>query len=324
MEIKIQNLKSTSGKTNIIEFLKAKKSFFVKILSYWHPLRNRIFALWGAKEGRFSLKDFFILLLPVSFRSKQKIIPRYDEFLNNKFNQEVAPFLNKDGSIDIFDNHFYGSSYQESIELINDVIASDQYFAKKYLTKDSVIIDAGANIGTFSVFAANLSPKGHVYAFEPVKKTFELLKRNSQNYHQISCVNAGLGEELSSKNIFINNKSTAGSVFEDSPFYSGASDAEQGGYFEKVDVLTLDSFVLANKIVCVNFMKIDTEGYEANVLRGAEGTIKRFHPVIAMSAYHNPNDKKDLPAILRSICPGYVCELHKTSEEDFICYVKKT
>ncbi|MCL5733622.1 MAG: FkbM family methyltransferase [Patescibacteria group bacterium] len=308
--------------TNIISFLKTRRSIFVKILNLWHPLRNRLFALWGVKDGYFSLKDFFALLLPVSFTQKREIIPKYDEFLNKKFKQQISPFILKDGSISIFNKSFYGISYQESIELINDVIASDQYSAKKYLSERSVVIDAGGNIGTFSVFAANLSPNGYVYAFEPVKKTFELLKKNTHHYHQIKCINAGLGENRSVKKIFINNKSTGGSVFEDSPFYTGTSDAGQGGRFEEAEIMTLDYFVYENKISQVDFIKIDTEGYEANVLRGAKETIQKFRPVIAMSAYHNQNDKKDLPFILKSIYADYICELHNDHEEDFLCYVK--
>jgi hypothetical protein len=56
-------------------------------------------------------------------------------------------------------------------------------------------------------------------------------------------------------------------------------------------------------------------------LQGARETIKEWKPIIAMSAYHNPNDKKDLPDLLRSICPDYVCELHDDNEEDLICRV---
>ncbi len=63
--------------------------------------------------------------------------------------------------------------------------------------------------------------------------------------------------------------------------------------------------------------RTSTEGYEAQILEGAHETIKKWKPVIAMSAYHGKDDKKNLPRILKNICKEYVCELHKDAEERF-------
>jgi len=69
----------------------------------------------------------------------------------------------------------------------------------------------------------------------------------------------------------------------------------------------------------MDFLKIDTEGYEAEILKGAAGTIKKYKPVLALSAYHKPNDKKELPELVNSIAP-YDCEL--LGGEDLICKPK--
>ena len=105
-----------------------------------------------------------------------------------------------------------------------------------------------------------------------------------------------------------------GTEFYNGKFNDGKFNPEQEGYFEPISIVTLDSLNLPK----VDFIKIDTEGYEAPILRGARETIKRCRPIISMSAYHNPNDKTELPALLNSITP-YRCELHRGSEEDFIC-----
>ena len=71
----------------------------------------------------------------------------------------------------------------------------------------------------------------------------------------------------------------------------------------------------------MNFLKMDTEGYEANILKGAAETIKKYKPIIAMSAYHKPNDKKELPELLNGITP-YDCEFRQDCEENLICKPK--
>lgn len=68
----------------------------------------------------------------------------------------------------------------------------------------------------------------------------------------------------------------------------------------------------------VDFVKIDAEGYEANILKGAAETIRKYKPVVVMSADHKPNDKTELPAIMNSVTP-YNCELRHDCEENFIC-----
>ena len=217
-----------------------------------------------------------------------------------------------------------GLDYYSVIRLINEVIVLDQYHANQFIKKDSIVIDAGAHIGTFSVFAAHLATQGRIYSFEPVAETFQILKKNTENYSQITCVNCGLGFKIGPRKIFVDSTFTVASVFEDSPYYTTGKSIGRGvGKLELTNVTAVDAYVAERNIPRIDFIKIDTEGYEAEVLRGAKESIKKWKPVIAMSAYHNPNDKEDLPRILKEIFPDYICELHMTNEEDFICYVKK-
>lgn len=68
-------------------------------------------------------------------------------------------------------------SFLEFVSLVEEIVIADQYCAQEFLKKDSVVIDVGANIGTFSLFASHLSPKGKIYSFEPNSKTFKILKK---------------------------------------------------------------------------------------------------------------------------------------------------
>lgn len=302
---------------DIIGFCKGKKGgIVIKSFNWWPPLRSRVWAFVAMLKGYFSFSEFCQLLLPMPFSKKLKLIDRYDAFLCEELKRGYP-----DNCVNLFGHKFRGPNFLEVIELVNEVIISDQYYANQFLKKDSIVIDAGAHIGIFSIFAACLTPQGRIYSFEPVAGNFSVLKKNTKYYPQIICENLGLGDGVYKKNIFVHSRNTGGSVFEDSPYY-GKFNVRGGGNMESANVLTIDAFVAGHSIPRIDFIKIDTEGYEAKILKGARETIKKWKPVIAMSAYHNPNDKEDLPRVMKEICPDYICEIHKGHEEDFVCYVK--
>ena len=181
-------------------------------------------------------------------------------------------------------------------DLIDQIIVKDQYRVE--LVRGTVV-DAGANVGIFSVFAALTHPNEIIYAFEPTPSTFNILKENTKYYPNIKCFNCGLGEIEKDATIVAHKKGCGSNYIGD------------GG--TPVKIKTIDSFDLP-----MGFLKMDTEGYEGNILMGAAKTIKKNKPIIAMSAYHHPEDKIELPKLLNSIAP-YDCELRNDCEEDFIC-----
>lgn len=273
----------------------------------------------GFLKGFFSPTEFFALLLPMQFSLKRKYLSRQWEFLDKEARLELKEYLTDSGDFDLFGNSFTGPNYAALLELIREVVLSDQYHAKQSIKKDSIVVDAGANIGVFSVFAATLASEGLVFAFEPTASTFSFLKKNTEKYQNVTCFEVGLGETRAERNILNKGAGSGDNVMQDSPFLNHSK--YHNGIFEKTEITTIDFFVSEKKIPRVDFIKIDTEGYEAKILAGAKETIKKFKPVIAMSAYHNATDKDDLPRIVKDISPDYVCELFNECEEDFICYV---
>lgn len=291
----------------------------MKTFEWYLPLRSRFWAALGFLKRHFSLKEFYQLLLPSSFsKDKNKLADKYDRFLSEELKKECQSFPNN--YLNLFSNKFEGQSYYEVVEMIKSVIINDEYHANNFVKKNSIIIDAGAHIGTFSVFVANLAKEGKVYSFEPVAKTFHFLKNNTKNYPQITCLNFGLGDEVSKKNILATLIHSNGSIFEDSSIYGEKPEITEDRKLESANIVTIDNFVNTNNVSRVDFIKIDVEGYEAKVLKGAKETIKKFKPVISMSAYHNPKDTEELPKILKEICSSYVCNLYTSgSEKDFVC-----
>lgn len=185
----------------------------------------------------------------------------------------------------------------ELTDFIHQIVVLNQYHVELIDSK-GVVIDAGANIGIFSIFAAIKHPDATIYAFEPTPSTFKSLKENTKYYPNIKIFNCGLAE--TKRDAFI-------TTFK----HSGKNYVGETG--TPIELKTIDEFNIP-----ASFIKIDTEGYEENILNGAKETIRKFKPIISMSAYHKVTDKYELPKTLNKIAP-YSCELVHDGEEDFIC-----
>jgi len=263
-----------------------------------------------------------------NLRSSHRQPPHIGEKINECLNQKLAAFFERkgiynEGAVTLFGHPFFpppensvDHSWRAGFELIFQCVVQDQYHTAKFLKPNSIVIDAGANAGVFSLLAANCSPQGAAYAFEPRTTTFDVLEKNAAPYANIHPVKAGLGKAVGENTLIFDEGNTGSNTMLDSRRAQGDT---HGRETETVKIDTIDNFVAANNISRVDFIKMDTEGYEGSILEGAKETIRKFSPVIAMSAYHHADDLHDLPALVHSIDPGYVCRLYSDAEQDFIC-----
>jgi FkbM family methyltransferase len=279
---------------------------------------NRYLAFFGLFNGNLSLKEFLPALFLSGKQRSKEVSRKRDEARLAYWKKSISKFLNDDGSITLFSHPFYtvSENYGELTSLLKDMIIHDQYATKEFVKDGDVIIDAGANIGMFCVKAAHDFPHATIYAFEPSARTFAVLKKNAAPYPNIICINRGLGDTEELKSMTQIDLGAAGGRLDDSPMGALQSPWEKL-ISETASITTIDAAAKEK----VDFIKIDTEGYEAKILSGATETIKKYRPVIAMSAYHNAHDKEELPKLLKSICPEYICELRRDSEEDLICRI---
>jgi FkbM family methyltransferase len=139
-------------------------------------------------------------------------------------------------------------------------------------TKTYMVIDVGANIGKYSATVKQLAPSAKVYAFEPHPDTFEKLKTQAA-VSGFSPIKKGCGaaiETLTFYDYLENTGSEHASLLKD--VIEDIHHSKSVSY--QIEVTTIDSFIKEEHITHIDLLKIDTEGYEYNVLKGCEYAIK--------------------------------------------------
>lgn len=146
--------------------------------------------------------------------------------------------------------------------------------ALEYCSNFRRAVDVGAHVGLWSIQLAKQFK--WVDAFEPVQQHMDCLIRNLLNLKNTSVCQVALGEK--DQRIGIHTAPTS----------SGDSWVNGAG---NIRMMTLDAF----KFQDVDFLKIDTEGYETFVLRGAEETLKRCRPCVIVEQKRDMSEKFGLP-----------------------------
>ncbi len=175
-------------------------------------------------------------------------------------------------------------------------------FVYQHINEYDVFLDIGANIGTYSILFAGKGLSG--FAFEPVKSNIAVLEKNIQLNEmndRIKVFPLALGSYQHTANFTFDPVNTGASHLTDDHI-----DAEEiiNPEFEDIEVDTLDNIMdqlnidTSKKII----IKIDVEGMEINVLKGASKFLKKYPNIlIVMESIHSGKDK--LTAQLQSICP---------------------
>lgn len=130
----------------------------------------------------------------------------------------------------------------------------------KLMPNVKTVFDVGANIGVYAKEILRINPSITIHAFEPDPRAYEELKKLP-----VRANNFALGERAETKTLYRTPRSTHNS------FYVGESDADP----YEVKVRTLDAYVQEHQIPHIDFLKIDVEGYEFFVLKGASETLSR-------------------------------------------------
>ena len=193
-------------------------------------------------------------------------------------------------SIDVLDA-IIGYRLTLDPEILAPIIEWDLYAPSNLIEygDDEVYVDGGSYDGdTIRLFLDRVQGQcTRVIAFEPDRGTYDRLKANFSGNAKVETVNAGLHRRAGT--LRFDNAGTRGSIFSDV------------GQFE-IPVVGLDETLNGDR---VTFIKMNIEGSECEALRGAQESIQRWGPKLAISVYHNPFDLWQLPEEILKIRADY-------------------
>jgi len=151
---------------------------------------------------------------------------------------------------------------------------AEEHFLRRNKTRfqDGVLLDVGANRGDYARLLHKLAPSARVIAFEPHPSTFALLSRLLVDIQPIHLINKAVGDKVGQLKLY-------DFQFADGSSQASLNEAAIALYSNDivehvVDCTTIDDFMAESGINHIDFLKIDTEGHDLSVLRGAKQALR--------------------------------------------------
>ena len=157
------------------------------------------------------------------------------------------------------------------------------------IKNDDIIIDIGGHIGLFSIYAAEKCKSGKIFTFEPVKDNFKILKEN---------IETNKIKNIFPEKVAISNKSSKVTIF------LSDDDAGHGMYSKSsntitIDAINLEEIFLKNNLKKCDFLKIDAEGAEFDILENiSEDMLKTISKIVIEYHIFEENSIKRLENIM--------------------------
>jgi FkbM family methyltransferase len=192
--------------------------------------------------------------------------------------------------------------------------------ARVQVEPGDTVLDIGGCWGdTALYFASRVGSRGKVYSFEFDPESLEILRTNlSLNPElagRVEIVEHALWDR-SGQTLHFQQGGRCTTVQEDDSSAEGL----------RVPTITVDDFVQEAGIDRVDFVKMDVEGAEMNVLRGARQSLRRLAPKLAIAAYHKDADLIEIPREICSLDAGYELYLgtYSAVEEETVLFARAT
>jgi len=168
-------------------------------------------------------------------------------------------------------------------------VLQDEIYEKYYSPQNGdTVIDVGAYVGMFTVKASlQVGKKGRVIAIEPASSNIRYLVRNTSSFENVIVVPLAAGSSSGDGNLTLSWATPCHTLIPHS-----------GNRTETIKIDTLDNIVSNLRIEKVEFIKIDAEGWELEILKGASKILKDNKLRLAVASYHNlPTGEYELPQV---------------------------
>jgi len=228
------------------------------------------------QEREFNVKIAKIIeYLRSGYRFRDKLFIFIFVFLSLIFLKFKTDFLFRDVIIKNPVGIFFCRKNKDDIKIVNTQYENG--LRSFFNLKEGVFIDIGAHIGNYTIMVAKkLEKKGGVISIEPEKNNFNILLKN---------IKLNKLRNIIPLNVACFSKKTILKLYLEEGIKSGSHSIYGQGKYERVPSQTLDEIVKELKLEYVKLIKIDVEGAEAEVLKGAKKTLKKSHPKIIFEAW---------------------------------------
>lgn len=144
----------------------------------------------------------------------------------------------------------------------------------------NTVIDVGGNLGQFTVASNKLFKEPVIYSFEPIPRCAQKIQNYADNLKNITVFPLAIGDEPGKVTLKINSHIQASSILPLATTHQNSFPNAKELESIEVEVKTLDNVLKTVVFKPPVLLKIDTQGYEANVIRGAKETLQRVDYVL--------------------------------------------
>jgi FkbM family methyltransferase len=175
--------------------------------------------------------------------------------------------------------------YIDSLELL-ELIKKDGF-------NNGVIFDIGANIGTWTVLAKSIFPNAEIHGFEPLSNHIQKFGENTKGLSNAHIHSFCLGDENKDMTMNVTSFSDASSILDVAPLVYEQFNIEKNSE-EKVEVKRLETLIDEGKLPVPDVMKLDVQGYELEVLKGAGKYLNQVNYLIVEVSFKEYYKKQAL------------------------------
>jgi FkbM family methyltransferase len=209
-------------------------------------------------------------------------------------------------------NRFGYEVYRKSKSARNALIRKWQFLGNLQI---KTIIDVGANEGQFADEILNIFPQAEIYSFEPLKDCYQKLESKFKNHKRIHTNNFALGERNGEIVFQRSSASPSSSILQMSRLHKNLFPYTADLYEEKVNLKRLDEVLSADQLEAGVLLKIDVQGAEMQVIKGADKILKNVDIIISevsyASLYENQPLAKEIIYLLESFGFKYIGNLEQ-------------